>query len=175
MSYFKSFPVIVYPFTTFRNGPEFRAVKDIVLNVRIIKEIISGIQYYDYYDIIDDERIEVIAEKLYGDPNLHWVLMLINERFDYINDFPVSDDRLNEIIEEKYGVGSHNQTHMLFGVPHFEDEFGNVVDSGAPLSRAITNYEYEFRINESKRRIKTIDQRLIGQISRELEAAFSNG
>ena len=64
---------------------------------------------------------------------------------------------------------------MLFGVPHFEDEFGNVVDSGAPLSRAITNYEYEFRINESKRRIKTIDQRLIGQISRELEAAFSNG
>lgn len=172
MSYFANHPVIAYPFDTFRNGTELRVVKDIVLNVRFVKEIINGIQYFDEYDIPEGHRIEMVAEKLYGDPNLHWVLMLLNERYDYLNDFPVDEETLEKYVELKYGEGNRNQIHQLFGIPHYENEFGDIVTEDSPLAVPITNYEYEFRVNESKRRIKVIDKSLITQVVRELENAF---
>ena len=65
MAFFKNHPVIAYPFENFRDGLQFRAVKDIVLNVRLVKQIIAGIEYYDEYDMLEGERIEMVAEKLY--------------------------------------------------------------------------------------------------------------
>lgn len=172
MTYFAKFPVIAYPFDHFRNGTELRAVRDIVLNVRFVKEIIEGIQYFDEFDIPENDSIEIVAEKLYGDPNLHWVLMLINERYDYLNDFPLDEYSLEKLVDSKYGAGNRNSIHMIFGQLHYEDQHGNIVDSGE-MSIPITNWEYESRLNESKRRIKVINRDLIGQIVRELESAFS--
>jgi hypothetical protein len=173
MSFFSKFPVIAYPFETFRNGTQLRAVRDIVLNVRLIKDVIDGIQYFDEYDIPDGERIEMIAEKLYGDAQLHWVIMLINERYDYLNDFPLDEDSLEKYVDLKYGEGNRNAVHQIFGSPHYEDPDGNIVEEGGVLSIPITNYEYEFRLNESKRRIKILDPSLINQVVRELQDAFS--
>jgi len=172
MSYFSKFPVLAYPFQTFRDGVQLRAVKDIVLNVRLVKTIIDGIQYYDEYDIPEGERIEMVAEKLYGDPELHWVLMLLNERYDYLNDFPMDEQSLERYVDMKYGEGNRNQVHEIYGVPHYEDQYGNVVDQNTPLSVPITNFEFEFRQNELKRRIKVLDKSLMDQVVRELESAF---
>ena len=114
----------------------------------------------------------MVAEKLYGDPGLHWVLMLLNERYDYLNDFPLDEQSLEVYVDQKYGEGNRNEIHTIFGVPHYEDEFGNIVDPGGVLSIPVTNWEYEFRLNESKRRIKVLDRWLMGQVVRELESAF---
>ena len=173
MTFFVNHPVIAYPFDTFNNGTELRIVKDIVLNVRFVREIVNGIQYYDEYDIPEGHRIEMVAEKLYGDSSLHWVLMLINERFDYINDFPMDEDTLEKYVDMKYGEGNRNETHQIFGVPHYVNEFGDIVTEDYPLAVPVTNYEYEFQLNESKRRIKVVDRSLIDQIVRELEDAFT--
>ena len=174
MAFFKNHPVIAYPFENFRDGLQFRAVKDIVLNVRLVKQIIAGIEYFDEYDMLEGERIEMVAEKLYGDAQLHWVLMLINERYDYVNDFPMDEQSLEKYVELKYGEGNRDQVHTIFGVPHYEDQFGNIVEPDGVLSVPISNYEHEFRINESKRRIKVLNRGLIGQVTAELNAAFGS-
>lgn len=174
MTYFANFPDILYPFEL---GGKIKLVrvKDIVANVRIRKQILKNITLYDEYDIIDGETPEIIAERVYGDANLHWIIMLINDRYDLWNDFPLSGDALSKYIENKYGQGNEDDQHIMFDSPHFEDERGNIVDGPATdLVRSISNLEYETRVNESKRRIKIVNKSIIANIVAELSTSFEN-
>ena len=85
--FFKEFPVIPYQFNI--NGKNtLRMVKDITKGVKLTKEFLDRLDYYSEYDIVEGDTIERIAEKLYGNANYHWLLMLANDRFDYTKDFP---------------------------------------------------------------------------------------
>jgi hypothetical protein len=153
--YFKKFPKFLYDFKI--NGENKVAlVKDITQNVRIRTQILENITLYDEYDIKDGETPEIIAEKIYGSPEYHWVVMLCNHRFDYINDFPLSTHNLEEHITQKYGAGNEYNVH------HYIDSNGNIVDSsqGTPVS----NYQFEDDENEKKRRIKLISPELLQTI-----------
>lgn len=73
--YFERIPFVPYPV-----DGQFRVLRDITLNIRFKKEIIENTNIYAEYDIENNETPEIIAEKLYGDPNLYWILMLFNQR-----------------------------------------------------------------------------------------------
>lgn len=156
--YFKKFPTIVYPFEI--NGvTTAKKVTDITINTRIIKEILANITAYDEYDIKDGETPEIIAEKAYGSPLYHWVIMITNERFNYLEDFPLSSVDLENYVVEKYGLEGQYQVH------HYVDANGNIINQNnidawgmEQLGTAVTNYDYEASLNESKRRIKIISQ-----------------
>lgn len=76
--YFKNFQKIYYDYTI--NGEkELKVVTDITKNVRFRKEVLFNILTYDLYDIKDGETPEIIAEKIYGNPEYHWIIMLANE------------------------------------------------------------------------------------------------
>lgn len=166
--YFEKLPFIPYPI----NGT-YRVLRDITLNIRFRREVIENKDIYAEYDIEQNETPEIIAEKLYGDPNLYWIIMLFNQRYDYVEDFPLQDWVLDEYIQRKYGIGNENNQHILRGEPHFETPEGWVVDGDHPLASAITNYAYEFRLNESKRRINIIDPQLVPKLLTELGTIFN--
>ena len=101
--YFTNFPKIYYDFDINNDGNrQLFIMTDITKNVRFRKEILSNITLYDYYDIVDGETPEIIAEKFYGNAQYHWIVMLANDRYDYINDFPLSTHTLEEHIKNKY-------------------------------------------------------------------------
>lgn len=170
MAYFETIKYIPYPV----NG-KYQVLKDITLNVRFKKEFIENINIYAEYDIEENETLDIIAEKLYQNPNLYWILMLFNQRYDYVRDFPLSNVTLSEYITKKYGEGNEYEHHILNGKYHYETPDGMVVDKSFPNAKKITNFEYEFKVNESKRRIKIVDPRLISQIETELEALMQDG
>lgn len=120
--YFKEIPQMYYNFNL-GGVDQLTIVKDITHNVRFRKEILSNITLYDEYDIRDGETPEIIAERIYGNPNYHWIIMLLNERYDYITNFPLSYPELISHTEQKYGVGNIN------GIHHYLDYQGNLVDS----------------------------------------------
>jgi hypothetical protein len=98
MSYFINFPTIGYNFEL--NGKiTIVAIKDIALNVRVRKEILENITLFDEYDIEDNETFDIISEKLYGKPIYHWTIMLLNQRFDYRKDFPLTSIQLIKYCE----------------------------------------------------------------------------
>jgi len=155
--YFKKFPKFLYNFKV--NGQEKDIlVKDITQNVRVRKEILENITLYDEYDIKDGETPEIIAEKVYGSSTYHWVIMLCNQRYDYINDFPLSSYNLEQHITEKYGAGNEYNIH------HYIDSNGNIVDSSNAEATSVSNYNYETSENEKKRRIKLIAPELLQTI-----------
>ena len=126
---------------------------DISQNIRFRKDVLSNISVYDYYDIRDGETPELLADKIYGSPDYHWIIMLSNNRYDYTADWPLNYIALQEYINNKYG-GNADATR------HYEDAHGYVVMGGYPVS----NREYEERLNEKKRRIKIISPDIINTI-----------
>lgn len=155
--YFKKFPVIYYPVTI--NGvSQFVILKDTTINVRFLKEFLSNITLYDLYDIKEGETPEIISEKFYDTPFYHWIVMLANERYDYINDFPLSYNDLLSYVKGKYGEDNIYSTH------HYVNAEGYIVSSDEPLANEVTNLEYEESINESKRTIKIISKSIIERV-----------
>jgi len=158
--YFNKLPTILYNFPVAGEERMF-VIKDISVNVRFIKETLNNITLYDEYDINDGETPEIIAHKVYGATHYHWALMLANLRFDYANDWPMTYDRLEEFVKDKYGVD------QMYVTRHYEDERGYVVNSDTPTAVPVSNMVYEERINESKRRIKLVSKQMIDQINDE--------
>ena len=137
---------------------EVLLVTDITQNVRFRKEILENITLYDEYDIKDGETPEILSEKIYGSPSYHWVIMLANQRYDYISDWPLSTYNLEEHILLTYGSGNQYDVH------HYEDSNGYIIDGIDNTAYPVSNYEYEDRLNESKRRIKLISKELLNTI-----------
>jgi hypothetical protein len=165
--YFEKIPLIPYPVLK-----GHRVLRDITLNIRFKREVIENTNIYAEYDIEDKETPEIIAEKLYKNPNLYWVIMLFNQRYDYVEDFPLSEWALTEYIKRKYGNGNEYNQHRIGGCLHFETPDGYIVDGDFPQATPITNYDYEFGLNESKRRIKIIDPSLIPDLQKEIETIY---
>jgi hypothetical protein len=99
--YFKEFPDMLYDFK-YGKKTKTSIVKDITRNVRIRRDLLSNITLYDEYDIIDGETPEIIAEKIYGNAEYHWIVMLSNGKYDYLTDFPKAEDACRRACLEFY-------------------------------------------------------------------------
>jgi hypothetical protein len=161
--YFKNFPSIVIDFSQYGLDKQQYLITDITTNVRIKQELLTSIVYYEEYDIRDGQTPEIISELFYGNPEYHWIIMLVNERFDYINDFPLRQTALEDYIDQKY---DNPDT-----IRHYVTTKGYIVNSdyvdpvtGTADATPVTNYEYEVGVNEDKRRIKMIPADILGEV-----------
>ena len=155
--YFEDFPKFAYDFDI-AGEKKVLLITDITRNVRFRKELLANISLWDEYDIVDDETPEIIAEKIYGNANYHWIIMLLNERFDYIADFPLSYPKLVRYVEDKYGQANINAAH------HYENTSGYIVNSDSVGATPVSNLQHEEIINESKRRIKLITPSMVDKV-----------
>lgn len=163
--YFRKFPKIYYTLRE-KNVDVFKIVTDITANVRIRKAALSNITIWESYDIREGETPEIIAEKFYKDATLHWVIMLVNNRYNMYNDFPLSYNELMLYVNKKY-PGAQNS------IKEYRKD-GYVVDSTVIGAVGITNKEYEVEKNEAKRRIKIIAPALINTVVQELNDLMSD-
>jgi hypothetical protein len=162
--YFNNFPKMSYPFTI--NGKtEFRTVMDITKNVRLRREILSNVTLFDTYIIKDGETPELIAEYVYGNAQYHWTILLANDLYDYLSDFPLSQAILDNVIIDKYGVLNIHKIHHYEGVVNGRTF---IVDKDFIGHIPISNSDYEYNLNEEKRTIKIISPNFINQIVSEL-------
>ena len=92
--YFAVMPNIYYDFLDKDGKPSLKILKDITTNVRFLTKELENYTMYDYYDILDDETPEIISTKVYGSPKYHWIIMIVNDMYDYRNDFPLNANTL---------------------------------------------------------------------------------
>jgi hypothetical protein len=163
--YFNRFPIIYYEFDI--NGERvLKLVRDVTLNIRIQKAVLENIVLYDEYDIKEGDTPEIIAAKVYGSPLYHWVVMLCNQRYDYIEDFPLSSRDLIEYCNDKYENIDGTHHYVLAGTDYIVSF--DPLDPNKPYSlqevEPVTNFEYEDRLNESKRRIRLISPSMLQKV-----------
>ena len=157
MAYFKNFPSIYYNFTV-KGEDTFFILKDITVNFRVLKRALENVTIYDEYDVVDGETPEIVSQKIYGRSDYHWVIMLFNNRVDYLSEWVMTYDRLEQYCKDKYGE------EEIYSIHHYEDAEGYTVDETYPSATPISNIDYEVLQNENKRRIKLISKRVLQQL-----------
>jgi len=97
--FFKHIPNINYDFMSDGN---YRQVKDLFRKVSTWSYLIEGVTGYSYYRIIEGERPDVVAARLYGDSTLYWLFFLVNENLQDFSDWPKSNSLFVKFMARKY-------------------------------------------------------------------------
>ena len=168
--YFGSFPVIPYDS---KGDLKFKDVTNLLRRVGIRTKLKSNALIYDTYNVKEGETPEMIAHKLYGDSELHFVIMLINDITDRYHQWPMSLPQFQEFINDKYddpdGI-HHYESTQTSGDTKVKIEVFNEVDSDAYTGLTpITNREYEENEQDKKRQIRLLDPSYIEQFVDEFE------
>lgn len=171
-------PHIYYDFPDADGNSSVRILKDITTNVRFIKESLENIVVYDHYDIRDDETPEIITAKIYGSSKYHWIIMLLNDIYDYREDLPKNYSVLSQYVTEKYGAGNEYAIHhWISPVDSTTNLAGDITEHivmpNYPGAVSVSNFQYEDTVNESKRRIKIPSKEVIDMILKQYTAMFS--
>lgn len=155
--YFSKFPQILY---SLDGGASVQLVTDILRRTEFIQEFIANGAVYDEYDVQDGDTPEILSDKFYGNSFSHWIIMMANNIIDPIMDWPMSQSQLYSYCVSKY------TEELVYSIHHYEDIDGVIVNE-SELAYPVSNYEYEERLNNNKRRIKVIRKELIADITRE--------
>lgn len=205
---FNDYPSIIYPLIDENNSISHYSIVDIMTRIKFAVSFTDFLKLTNDYTILDQETPEMISYKLYNTPHYHWTILFVNNIFDYVNDWVLSEDALYNACMRKYITESEmNKGKYLI------DEFGIVLESrdgwymdnntwvapsgnngvnvladfiqvhtssevGGPYNynryntttEIVSNYEWEKRLNESKREIKVLKPSIMPKFIEEFTA-----
>ena len=154
--YFANFPIIVYD--SVGNG-EFKLVTNLLKRVALRSKVKSNTLFFDTYDVREGETPESVAGKLYDDPELHWVILLINDITDRYHQWPMSSSQFLAFINDKYSdvdATHHYEIAQTSGDTTIKIDVGTV-NTDYPAATLITNFEYEEERQDTLRKIRLLD------------------
>lgn len=99
--YFNNFPTTQYKLSDGR----WITIKDFFRKSKIDQSALHKVIDYEYYQLQDGERPDVVATKIYGNGDLHWTLLLVNEiesYYDWHKDTPTFEAFLTEKYPGQY-------------------------------------------------------------------------
>ena len=184
MAYFKELPNILYPnlLPSINKIEDRIPVKNIFKRSKLRDDVDQAITAFDYFYIEQGMRPDMVAQRLYDDPELDWVILSTNNIINIRDQWPLEHNDLHEYMLDKYGSETN-----INGIHHYEtrqilDEYNRVVIPAGlevdanfsfkyqnysnsivtvnPVS-AITNYQYEVKLNDEKRRIKVLKPQFV--------------
>ena len=168
--YFDAFPVIPYDA---KGDLNFKDVTNLLRRVGMRAKLKSNALLYDTYDVKEGETPEMIAHKLYGDAELHWVILLVNEITDRYHQWPMTGGQFLEYLNDKYANPDgihHYETTQTSGDTKVKIEVFNEVDDDAYTGLTpITNREYEESEQDKRRQIRLLDARFVEQFVEEYQ------
>jgi hypothetical protein len=131
--------------------------------------LLTDSSYYTY-EILDGETPDVLADRIYSDINLYWIILVTNNIFDPRWEWPLSTNALNAYITDTYGSGHETDIH------HYVNEYGDVVHSSyAGTKTAISNQTYETDLNEARRSIIMLKPQYISKFIDSFQGLIANG
>ena len=195
-NYFRRLPNLDYPslLKERESNTDFVQTKNLFRRVKIREDLFANFMQFDKYEVIGDERPDNVAEKVYGNDGLDWVILLSNNIIDINNEWPLSQLQLNRFLAEKYTpqqlVSIHhyetlelrdnkNQLILPAGLVVDEDfnleyfsggqvKSTNSLVDGRPI-KAVTFYDYENSQNDKKRNINVLKQEFLGLFIKDFE------
>ena len=166
--YFANFPLI--PYDNYGTG-DFRLTPNILKRIAVRANIKTTTSLFDTYDVKEGETPEMIADKLYGNPEFHWVVLMMNDVVDRYHQWPMSRRQFLAHLNDKYtnvdGV-HHYEISQSSGDTNIKINIGTS-NTDHPTATAITNREYEQERQDSLRKIRLLDPVYLDDFVTEFE------
>lgn len=103
--YFSYFPKTFYKLND--DSTSVDIVTDILVRYKLSDDFKENSAAYYEYDVKDGDTPEIIASKFYGDPELHWLVLMANDMIDAQYDFPLSQRNLISYVNDKYTANAN--------------------------------------------------------------------
>ena len=177
--YFRNLPEFDYVNRTKSGGinDDYTRVKNLFKKGVLREDVFQDLSFFTKYIVQGDDRPDNVANDVYGDPTLDWVVLMANNITNVQNEWPLSNADFYTYLTEKYD----NETTLYSGIHHYEanevktstnviiipsgmrvgvgqsvsyfDDGLNQQVTKTDVASPITNYTFEERNNNSKRNI----------------------
>ena len=173
---------------------DYTTVKNLFKRGKLREDIFQETTFFEKYSIQGDDRPDNVAHKFYGKAHYDWVVLLSNNIINIYEEWPLPQAGWDAYLLEKY---NNNYDTLYNGIHHYEsnevknsqnviifpagvkvgaaqsvsyfDQASNQQVTVNPVSKGITNYEYESRLNDDKRNIFLIKQIYLNIIFDDIE------
>lgn len=167
-NYFTYFPN-VYVGVEEANGKfGYKLTKNIFRRVYLDAKLEKYITAFESFYLSDDMRPDMVANIMYGQPELDWLVLITNNITDPYTQWPKSTNDLNEYINSKYEdpdsihhwetnkIELSDGTLLIDEGIEVNESYRVTMPDGTIRSKQdsifpITNAEYEINLNEKKR------------------------
>ena len=177
--YFRNLPNLLYVNRNEnqRENENYSVVKNFFKKAKLRNDIFENVAFFDKFIVKGDDRPDNVADTVYGDSTLDWVVLLSNNIINIQSEWPLSQADFNTYLNEKYD----NEEQLYAGIHHYEAnevktsddkiiiKLGTRVGIGQSVSffddglqqqvtvtdiaLPVTNYIHEQNINDKKREI----------------------
>jgi len=173
-----------------KNISEYIRVKNLFKRVKINEDLFNDLTYFTKYKVVNDERPDQVAYKVYGTQDYDWIVLLSNNIVNVQSEWPMSNESFDKYMTNKYGSEEN-----FFAVHHYEtkevlDSIDRVIvreglevpsdysisyyDSGEQvtvtgMTTPVTNYEYETRIQDEVRNIYLIKPDYLNLVIQDID------
>jgi len=172
---------------------DYIQVKNLFKRVFLREDIYSNLMYFTKYDIQGDDRPDNVAHRIYSDSTLDWLILLSNNITHIPTEWPLSQNDFDRFLLDKYGSydNLYNGVHHHETVEVKDSNEVTVVPAGLEVSsdftttyydyymsdmvtklditRPVTNYQYEEKIQNKKREIFILKQEYVSVVLDDIE------
>lgn len=153
-----------------------KLVTNLLRRVKVRSKVRDNISLYDKYDLDIGDTPESVSYKVYGTVDYYWVILLMNDVKDRYYDWPLNLQDFEAYVKEKYDNPSavhHYEIDQSSGTtdPNGPGDFDYKIEVNSDTSgaQAVSNYEYEQRLQDQKRQIRILNQNYLPTFIREFE------
>ena len=181
-----------------RSEGDYSLVKNLFKRAKLREDIYQDLTFFTKYDVLGDDRPDNVADLIYGDPTLDWVVLISNNIVNVQSEWPLSQGDFNRYITDKY----ESEEVLYSGIHHYESRevkasdgtiiipSGSRVSIGQSVSfydeisdqqvirtdvaMPITNYMHEDRLNNEKRSIFLLKPIYLNILFDDIEEIMAN-
>jgi len=185
MNYFDLFPNVELPSFSDRRRSSFDyiTIKNLFKRGRVRDDIFGNVIAFSKYLVLDGERPDSVAKKIYEDENLDWVVLLSNNIINVQDEWPMGQFDFQRYLDNKYSKDQLSEIH------HYETneirnengvlllQGGLIVDADFTFKysldgtlqtvnsvKSISNLNYEIERNDAKRTINVLRKEYVSII-----------
>jgi hypothetical protein len=162
---------------------DYIPVKNLFKKGKLREDIIEQTAIFTKYKVRGNDRPDNVAQELYGDPNLDWVVLASNNILNVYDEWPMTQVNFENYLLDKYGTFTDINAIHHYETTEVKNKSGAVVvaaglevdsnfsvtyfdasvegyDTKYPVT-PVTNYDYEAKIQDDKRNIFTLKPRYL--------------
>lgn len=192
MGYFSYLPNLEYQSFLVDKTSErdYLLVKNLFRRVKLRDDLYNSFTAFTKYEIPDGYRPDNVAEELYGKANYDWIVLITANIIHLRNEWPLSNNALYNYAENKYGteltdIKFYETTEVKDSSGRLILPAGKIVSSNFTIPNpnqptanlnpvtAISNFEYETRLNDKKRTIYVLKQIYLQQFLLDMRTAMN--
>ena len=152
---------------------DYKLVSDLWRRIKIRDKIKNEASLYSEYFVADGERPETIAERHFGSPELHWIILITNNVTDGFHGWPLSFQAFEEFVNDKYdnAEGIHHYERVQTSGPQDSIDESHLIECNSTDVGAVSvsNRQYEQREQDRISRIKLLNPQFVPMIIEEFE------